>query len=681
MTTQQTPNDGTGLIQQDPWLANYAEQLRWRYAHYLHRKSEVAPDGNLLGAISQGHLIFGLNRGEKDGEPGVWYREWAPAADYLALVGDFNGWDRAANPLERGEYGVWYTFLPDKAYSTKLTHGSRVKVHVGSQGSGQDRIPAYIRRVVQEGDNHQFVGQYWQPAEGFVWRHSVTEYHGGLRIYEAHAGMSLEEGRVGTWSEFTHSILPRIKSLGYNAVQLMAVMEHPYYGSFGYHVSNLYAPSSRFGTPEDLKELIDTAHGLGLRVIMDVIHSHSVKNMLEGLNRLDGTSYQYFHDGPKGEHPGWDSLLFDYSKYEVLRLLLSNIRYWLEEFHFDGFRFDGVTSMLYLDHGIRDFTSYDDYFGANVDADAVSYLMLANELAHTVNGEAITIAEDVSGMPGMASPVSDGGLGFNYRLAMGVPDTWIKLLKHKQDEEWNLGEIYSTLLNRRHSEKHIGYAESHDQALVGDKTIAFWLMDQEMYWNMGKDRGSHIIDRGMALHKMIRLLTFSLAGEGYLNFMGNEFGHPEWVDFPREGNGWSYSHARRQWSLVDTPDLKYSDLNKFDAAMQNLDEKFSLLPDPFIEQLLLHESDRILVYRRGPLVFAFNFHTNQSYADLRIPVPDSSDYRVVLDTDAVEFGGFGLVYQGQVYAHQSVPMYGRSGSVQIYLPARSAQVLVPLSLI
>ena len=430
--------------------------------------------------------------------------------------------------------------------------------------------------------------------------------------------------------------------LGYNAIQLMAIQEHPYYGSFGYHVSNLFAVSSRFGTPEELKELIDTAHSLGLILLLDVVHSHSVKNTNEGLNLFDGTDYQYFHAGPRGEHPAWDSMLFDYSKFEVQRLLLSNVRYWLEDFRFDGFRFDGVTSMIYLDHGLgKGFSSYDEYFGANLDPDALAYLQMANILAHAIKPAAITIAEDVSGMVGMARPVADGGLGFDYRLAMGVPDNWIKLLKEKRDEDWDLGSIFHTLLNRRKDEKHIGYAESHDQALVGDKTIAFRLMDKDMYYNMDTDSKSLVVDRGVALHKMIRLITFSLAGEGYLNFMGNEFGHPEWVDFPREGNNWSFHHARRHWSLADNPRLRYAGLLRFDKAMLHLDKQFHLLEDPLVEQLALHEDTRQLIFRRGPLVFAFNFHPTESYVGLRIPVPDPKDYRVVLDTDNKNFGGFG----------------------------------------
>ena len=671
--------DGTGLIKTDPLLKPYAAQLRERFAHYQHFKAGIEKTGGVLGEISQGHQYFGFNRGEHEGETGVWYREWAPGAERLALIGDFNDWSRDANPMSVDDWGVWHIFLPDNAYADRFTHGSRVKVHVVSELGGLDRIPAYIQRVVQEGDAN-FTGQYWAPQHPYQWQHRAPDFDmnaEGLRVYEAHVGMAQAAEKVGTFAEFTQNILPRIVDLGYNAVQLMAVMEHPYYASFGYHVSNFFAVSSRFGTPEELKALIDTAHGMGLLVIMDLVHSHAVKNLNEGLSNFDGTEHQYFHAGAKGEHIAWDSLCFDYSKYEVQRFLLSNIRYWLETYRFDGFRFDGITSMLYSDHGLgREFTGYADYFGTDVELDAIAYLMLANEVIQAVNPTAISIAEDMSGMPGLARPIEEGGLGFDYRLAMGIPDYWIRLLKEKQDEAWHIGEIYGTLRDRRAGEKHIAYVESHDQSIVGDKTLAMQLMDAELYTNMSVFTTSHLISRGVALHKLIRLLTFSLGGEGYLNFMGNEFGHPEWIDFPRAGNNNSYKYARRQWHLVEDETLRYKHLNAFDQAMQHLDATYRLLADENIQFLCIHEEAKQIVYARGGLVFAFNFHPDESVPDWRIPVPEKTDYRLVLNTDDTVYGGYGAV-EGVHYSWQDVAIEGQAQSIQLYVPARSAQVLVP----
>ncbi len=673
--------DGTGLCKADGWLAPYAERLRERQQRFLAKYAELERAGGLLERVSLGHHYFGLHRGEHQGNTGIWAREWAPGATRLSLIGDFNDWDRERHPMRRDAFGVWSTFLPDIDDAPAIAHGSRIKICVVSRRGTEDRVPAYIRRAVQDPQSHDFSGQYWDPPVPYSFRHPTPPLPRALRIYEAHVGMASEEGKVATFAEFTRDVLPMIAALGYNTVQLMAVMEHPYYGSFGYHVSSFFAVSSRFGTPDELKALIDEAHRLGLRVLLDLVHSHSVSNTREGLNLLDGTDHQYFHAPPRGVHAAWDSMVFDYEKFEVLRFLLSNTRYWLEEYRFDGFRFDGITSMLYLDHGLgKSFSSYDDYFGPNVDEDAVTYLKLSNVLLHTLRPDATSIAEDVSGLPGMARPVEEGGLGFDYRLSMGIPDYWIKLIKERRDEAWSLSELYGAMLNRRRDENHVAYVESHDQALVGDQTIAFRLMGSEMYWHMRRGDSNLTIDRGLALHKMIRLFTFLLAGEAWLNFMGNEFGHPEWVDFPREGNDWSFQHARRQWSLATREDLRYHGLLRFDQALMDLDQDYDVLRAGPIEQLMAHEENKLIVVRRGPLVGAFNFHAHRSYSRLGIPVPDASDYRAVLDSDAAEFEGFDRLQTGTAFPKQSVPMYGRSQSIQIYLPSRTALVLVPQNL-
>lgn len=687
------------LLDADPWLKPHANALKARQMYFESISASLAPWGGTDG-LSRSHHYFGFHRGVQAGKAGVWFREWAPGAQSLWLIGDFNDWDREAHPLNRDTppvsldaatlrhaathtlpgTGVWSRFFPDEQFGARLTHGSRIKVCVQSAALGKvDRLPTYVRRAVQEA-NGDFNGQYWAPP-AYEFRHPTPSRQQGLKIYEAHVGMATEEGKVGSFAEFTRDVVPRVARLGYNAIQLMAVMEHPYYASFGYHVSNFYAVSSRFGTPEELKALIDAAHGQGLQVFLDLVHSHAAKNVNEGLNLFDGSDHQFFHAGARGLHPAWDSLVFDYAKPEVLRFLLSNVRFWLEEFRFDGFRFDGVTSMLYVDHGLhRVFTSYNDYFGPGVDEDALVYLKLANQVAHSVrdaSASITTIAEDVSGMVGTARPVAEGGLGFDYRLAMGAPDFWIKTLKEKADEQWSLTEIYNVLLNRRRDEKHVAYAESHDQALVGDLTLAFRLMDQEMYWKMAKGTPSAIIDRGLALHKLIRLVTFSLAGEAWLSFMGNEFGHPEWIDFPRAGNEDSFQYARRQWSLAERKDLRYQGLERFDRAMLALDREFGVLEQPEIRQLALHEDHKQLVYQRGSLIFAFNFHPTQSFPDLRIPLPEARDYRVVLDSDDLGFEGLGRMASSLVYPWQPVALYGHSQSLQLYLPNRSVQVLAP----
>lgn len=597
------------IIKNDPWLEPYRQAIEGRYNYALSREKSLTKGGS-LSEFANGHLFFGLHK-----HPDGWtFREWAPNADSIYLIGEFNQWERRPEyALQKKEHGVWEIHLAADC----LKHGDLYKMYVSWPGGSGERIPAWTRRVVQDPVSLIFSAQVWEPANPYRFKHKVKPPSQPLFIYECHIGMATEEERIGTYDEFRRLVLPRIVDNGYNAIQIMAIQEHPYYGSFGYHVSSFFAASSRFGTPEELKRLIDEAHGYGLAVIMDIVHSHAVKNSVEGLGCLDGDPNLYFHSGDRREHPAWDSLCFNYGRDEVLHFLLSNCKYWLDEFRFDGFRFDGVTSMLYRSHGLGEsFSSYDDYYNLNQDGDAIAYLTLANKLIHEIKPKAITIAEEVSGMPGLAASIKDGGIGFDYRMAMGIPDFWIKLIKEYSDEDWKPGAIWWELTNRRKDEKTISYAESHDQALVGDKTIIFRLIDADMYWHMSKNDQNLVVDRGIALHKIIRLLTASTINGGYLNFMGNEFGHPEWIDFPREGNGWSYKYARRQWSLLENRQLKYADLHAFDKAMVMLLKKIN--PKEPLYQRWLHDQDQIMAFERASFLFVFNLHPSRSLSLIHI---------------------------------------------------------------
>ena len=651
------------IFQHDPGLKYFEKDFDLRMENYNKKKNELLAEHKSLSQFANGHNYFGFHRA--DG--GWYYREWAPAAEKVYLTGDFCNWERYAYPMEKLENGVFQLFLPGK---DALKDGDTVMAVVVSGGRELERIPLYANRVVQDPVTHAWNAVIHIPKK-FKWTDKAFKPKKKLFIYECHIGMAQEEGKVGTYNEFREYTLPRIRDLGYNTIQIMAVMEHPYYASFGYQVTNFFAASSRFGTPEELKLLVDTAHAMGIAVLLDVVHSHACKNTREGINEFDGTAYQFFHDGGKGEHSAWGTKCFNYGKNEVIHFLLSNLKYWQTEYHFDGFRFDGVTSMLYLDHGLgTSFDSYEKYFSMNTDTEAVTYLQLATELVREVNPNAILISEDMSAMPGMCLPIKDGGIGFDYRLAMGEPDMWIRLLKETPDEYWDLNSIYYELANRRPKEKVIGYCESHDQALVGDKTIMFRLCDQEMYWGMEKSSQNMIIDRGMALHKMLRLITMSLGGEGYLTFMGNEFGHPEWIDFPREGNGWSYHYCRRQWSLADNKALKYEYLNAFEKAMVDQAKKNRVIGGRDI-QLMLDNTAKTLVYKKGGGVFAFNFHPVNSYEGCFLPMAESGEYEVVMSTDDFCFGG-----QGRIY-HQSYSTVERDGKqgILLYLPSRTAVML------
>ena len=660
------------LIRNDQWLAEYADAINGRHAEAERKLAELTGSKGNLSDFASGYLYFGLHKVED----GWVLREWAPNAIDIFLVGDFNDWkesSRYAMKRVRGT-GNWEIKIKNKDFR----HGTLFKLVIHWEGGQGERIPAWARRVVQDPETHIFSAQVWDPEEAYQWKvEKFKPATNPLMIYECHIGMAQDEEKVGSYVEFRDNVLPRVQQAGYNCIQIMAIQEHPYYGSFGYHVSNFFAPSSRFGTPEELKSLIDKAHSMGIAVIMDIVHSHAVKNEVEGLGNFAGDPCQYFNQGERREHPAWDSLCFDYGKNEVLHFLLSNCKYWLDEYHFDGFRFDGVTSMLYYSHGLGEsFGGYGDYYNGHQDGNAITYLTLANELIHHVNKNAITIAEEVSGMPGLACPFKDGGYGFNYRMAMNIPDYWIKTIKELRDEDWKPSSILWEVTNRRKDEKTISYVESHDQALVGDKTVIFRLVDSDMYWHFKKGDETSTVTRGIALHKMLRLVTASTMNGGYLNFMGNEFGHPEWIDFPREGNGWSHQYARRQWNLVDNKDLCFHFLGDFDAAMVKLLRKAKGIEKQPVQEIWHDDGDQVLAFKRGDLLFFFNFSPTNSYTGYGFRVEQGA-YEYLLNTDNVDFGGNGFNDDKLIHYTNYDGLLAREnkGWLKLYLPTRTACVL------
>ena len=651
------------ILELNPQLQNFAGDIDLRMRLYRDTKARILGQGQTLNDFANAHNYYGIHHLEN----GWVYREWAPSAYQLYLEGDFNNWNQTSHPLTNLGGGNWEIYLDEN----QLWEGCKVKTVVDANMTRTEHIPLYARRVVQDPKTITFTAEVTDDKKTFPWTDSQFQGEKRMYIYEAHVGMAQEEGKVGSYREFAENVLPHVKQAGYNTVQLMAIMEHPYYGSFGYQVSNFFAASSWFGRPEDLKYLVNKAHEMGIRVLLDVVHSHAVKNTAEGINMFDGTVWQFFHDGPKGDHPAWGTKCFDYGKTGVLHFLLSNLKFWMTEYHFDGFRFDGVTSMLYHDHGLdTDFTSNDKYFSLNTHTEAITYLQLANELIRQVNPNAITIAEDMSGMPGMALPIADGGIGFDYRLGMGLPDMWIRAVKGK-DEFWDINKMWGEMCLRRPGENTIAYVESHDQALVGDQTMIFRLAGANMYTDMNKDCHNPVIDRAIALHKMIRLFTLAGGGEGYLNFMGNEFGHPEWIDFPREGNGWSFHYCRRQWSLKNNGMLKYQWLNDFDEDMVKCTKENDIFGQRMADMRLMKAPEQTCAFYRNGLMFVFNFHFRNSLNNVLVPVPQPGEYTVILSSDDPKYGGFGNVAM-QTY---STKLFDGRHYIELYIPARTCFVL------
>ena len=652
------------ILELNPQLMPFEGDIGLRMHLYNTTKSRILPEGGKLKDFANAHEYFGIHHIKN----GWVYREWAPSASQLWLTGEFNNWSKTSHPLTSLGNGNWEIYLKEE----ELWDGCKVKAVVEAFGNISEHIPLYIRRVTQDPQTITWTGEVVDDAKVFEWTDKKFKAEKGLYIYEAHVGMAQEEGKVGSYRDFADYTLPRVKESGYNTIQLMAIMEHPYYGSFGYQVSNFFAASSWFGKPEDLKYLVNKAHEMGIRVLLDVVHSHAVKNTAEGINMFDGTTWQFFHDGEKGEHPAWGTKCFDYGKDGVIHFLLSNLKFWMTEYHFDGFRFDGVTSMLYHDHGLgSNFDNDNKYFSMNTHVEAITYLQLANELIRQVNPKAITIAEDMSGMPGMCLPIEDGGIGFDYRLAMGMPDMWIKAVKESVDEGWNINGMWGNMCLRRPGEGTVAYVESHDQALVGDQTMIFRLAGANMYSDMDKSCHNPVIDRAIALHKMIRLFSIAAGGEAYLNFMGNEFGHPEWIDFPREGNGWSFHYCRRQWSLRDNGFLKYQWLGDFDQDMIALTKENKIFEQRMGDLKLSKEPEKMIAFYRKGLLFAFNFHPTNSLQNVLIPVNKYADYTVELCTDDAKYGGFGNVE----HIKYPVKRFNGQNFIEIYLPARTAIVL------
>lgn len=658
------------IFDADTWLIPYKKEITSRYEQLIIKRDELAGYGGRLTDAVNNHLYYGVHKIGKE-----WvFREWAPNASAIYVIGDFNGWQKRPDyQMYNTGDGNWELKLP----VNQVKHGDFFKWYIqwnavnGLPVGEGERIPAYATRCVQDETTKQFSAQIWDSPVPYKWKNKFAKKTENPLIYEAHIGMAGEERAVASFRNFTKNVLPRIAALGYNTLQIMALQEHPYYGSFGYQVSSFFALSSRFGTPEDFKELVDKAHALGIAVIMDIVHSHAVKNEVEGLSRFDGTYDLYFHSGLKGEHPAWGTRCFNYGKDEVIHFLLSNCKYWMEEYHLDGFRFDGITSMIYWDHGLdKSFTGYWDYFDGNEDVDALVYLGLANILVKELNPTAFTIAEDMSGMPGLAAPITEGGFGFDFRMSMGVADCWIKWIKELPDEKWNVCDMWWQLTNKRADEQTISYAECHDQAMVGDKTIIFRLLDALMYTSMNLESQDVLIDRGIALHKMIRLFTIATAGNGYLTFMGNEFGHPEWIDFPREGNSWGYEYARRQWSLSDNPFLRYGKLLNFDREMIRLFGSRRILA-AYPVKVYENEHDQVIVFERSGYLFVFNFSPATSYDHYKIKVAPG-EYKTVLDTDWEEFNGFER--NDRKISHFTIEQQGEN-YLQLYIPCRSGYVL------
>lgn len=470
----------------------YLSVIDAHHRHFERTLAQICESEGTLHAFcfTNGLRAFGLQRTQH----GFRYREWAPAAVAMSLVGDFNDWDAQRHLCCRDARGIFETHVPDLPDgSPAIRPGMRYKamVHVRKEGNRlhvEPRVPAWARCTAQDpftGDMCAVVPP--QGLEEYAWCHPRPAPLPSPRVYEVHVGISSTSPIVADWSHLRHEVLPRVVALGYTALLLMAVQEHGLYCSFGYQVTSFFAPPSRFGSPVDLQALIDAAHGYGLQVFVELVHSHASANPHEGLHAFDGSDGLYFLDGPAGWHAEWGTRLFDFGRLEVLRFLLCQVCWFAEAYRVDGFRFDAVSTALYrhrsLDgHGRFD-KGLDDYFGPNsgMDVAALTYFKLVNLLTHElVQPPLVTIAEEHSGLPGLCAPVLERGVGFDFRQAMGLAPLWERLLS-TPSARIDMAHLSEELCRRRIEERRLAYCECHDGSLVGGQSLAFRMMGAGMY--------------------------------------------------------------------------------------------------------------------------------------------------------------------------------------------------------
>ncbi|KAK9673873.1 hypothetical protein RND81_12G195300 [Saponaria officinalis] len=558
-------------------------------------------------------------------------------------------------------------------YTPCLQHGSKYRVYFNTPDGPLERIPAWATYVRLDGDGNQPCAVHWDPSPecAHKWKNNSPKRPKSLRIYECHVGISGSDPKVSSFLEFTEKVLPRVKDLGYNAIQLFGVIEHKDYFTAGYRVTNMYAVSSRFGTPEDFKRLVDEAHGLGLLVFLDIVHSYSAADEMVGLSLFDGTNDCYFHTGKRGHHKYWGTRIFKYGDVDVLQFLLSNLRWWIEEYHIDGFQFHSLPSMMYTHNGFATFTGdFEEYCNQYVDRDALLYLILANDILHFLHPNIITIAEDATLYPGLCEPSSQGGLGFDYYVNLAAPEMWLSFLENVPDNEWSMSKIVTTLMgNKIYTNKMLLYAENHSQSISGGRSFAEILFGTEV----GSNEASKLL-RGTSLHKVIRLITFTIGGSAYLNFMGNEFGHPKRVEFPTSNNNFSFELASRRWDLLSDQGL-HQKLFHFDQDMMKLDQKEKVLSRGLPNVHHVNDDTMVISYTRGPLLFIFNFHPTDSYERYSVGVDEAGEYQMILNSDEEKYSGQGAINADQ-YFQRSIRkrIDGFQNCLQLPLPSRSAQV-------
>ncbi|KAG8075748.1 hypothetical protein GUJ93_ZPchr0006g43795 [Zizania palustris] len=557
-------------------------------------------------------------------------------------------------------------------YIPAISHKDKYRLYFNTPDGALERIPAWATYVLPDVRGKQSYAVHWEPPpeEIYKWRFERPKVKGSLRIYECHVGISGSEQKISSFQEFTSNVLPHIKDAGYNAIQLIGIVEHKDYSSVGYKVTNYFAVSSRFGTPEDFKKLVDEAHGLEMVVLLDIVHSYASADELVGLSLFDGSNDCYFHTGKRGHHKYWGTRMFKYDDVDVLHFLFSNLNWWVTEYHIDGFQFHSLSSMLYTHNGFSTFTgAMEEYCNQYVDKDALIYLILANEMLHELHPDIITIAEDATFYPGLCEPTTQGGLGFDYWVNLSIPEMWLWHLENVPGQEWSMNKIMKVLISKNCN--MLSYVENHNQSISGRKSFAEIILHKEKCSNNSvSDDG---IFRACSLLKIIKLLTFSTSGGAYLNFIGNEFAHPKRIEFPMSGNDYSFGLANRQWELLEKGVHKH--IFNFDKDLMSLDgkERLILRGSPNIHHC--DDTSMFISFTRGPFLFVFNFNPDATSGLYSVGVDEAGEYQLILNTDETKYGGRGELKSNQYMKRTSDNRVGGCrNSLELALPSRSAHV-------
>ncbi len=613
------------------------------------------------GSHFQLHDKLGAHLMDSDGVAGTYFAVWAPNAEKVAVVGDFNGWNGTENPLaQRGASGIWEGFVAG------ARKGQYYKFRIWPRGSTvsidkTDPMGIFFETPPRTGAIIWDLDYRWGDGDWMQQRGTRNGRYAPMSIYELHPGswMRTADGYSLDYRALAEKLADHVADTGFTHVELMPVMEHPFFGSWGYQVTGYFAPSSRYGSPQDFMYLVDHLHQRGIGVILDWVPAHFPGDEFS-LSKFDGTHLYEHADPRKGIHPDWDSLIFNYGRYEVMSFLISSARFWLQYYHADALRVDGVASMLYLDYSRDDGEWVPNEDGSNENREAVAFLRRFNEYVYGAHPDVQTIAEESTAWPKVSRPVSDDGLGFGFKWDMGwMHDTLAYMAEDPVHRKHHHNKL--TFRNMYSYSENFVLALSHDEVVHGKGSL------------LGKMAG----DDWQKFANLRLLYAYMYAQPGKkLLFMGSEFATRD---------EWNHDGAL-DWSLIDQPahagvrslvrDLKH--LYRDTPALHLGDVEAGGFEWIYADDA---DSSVLSFLRLGgehePVAAVFNF-TPVPRPEYRIGVPRPGTWRVLLNSDAPEYGGSGH-WMFDSADSRPVEAHGRAQSLVLALPPLAALFLVPTS--